>query len=45
MPGDRAVAARAARRERCPLPHSTLDALTALAARLNVAVPAGLNNS
>jgi LDH2 family malate/lactate/ureidoglycolate dehydrogenase len=39
MPGDRAGAARAAHRERCPLQRSTVNSLTALAERLNVAVP------
>jgi LDH2 family malate/lactate/ureidoglycolate dehydrogenase len=42
MPGDRAVEARAARQEHCPLPRSTLHSLTALAGRLKVAVPASL---
>jgi LDH2 family malate/lactate/ureidoglycolate dehydrogenase len=41
MPGDRAVAARAANAERCPLARSTLDSLTKLAGQLNVTVPAG----
>ena len=44
MPGDRAVQARAARQQHCPLPRSTLSSLTALAGRLNVAVPAGLKS-
>jgi LDH2 family malate/lactate/ureidoglycolate dehydrogenase len=44
MPGDRAVEARAARQERCPLPRSTLNSLTALAGRLNVPVPASLQS-
>jgi LDH2 family malate/lactate/ureidoglycolate dehydrogenase len=42
MPGDRAIAARATRHERCPLPRSTLSQLTALAGRLNVDIPSGL---
>jgi LDH2 family malate/lactate/ureidoglycolate dehydrogenase len=44
MPGDRAVAARAGRTERCPIARSTLDALVKLAAQLNVPVPAGLES-
>ena len=42
MPGDRAVAARVAHAECCPLARSTLDSLTKLAGRLNARVPAGL---
>ncbi len=42
MPGDRAVVARGAHAKHCPLARSTLESLTKLAARLNVAVPAGL---
>jgi LDH2 family malate/lactate/ureidoglycolate dehydrogenase len=42
MPGDRAVAARVERGERCPLPRSTLASLFALAKRFNVPVPAAL---
>jgi hypothetical protein len=44
MPGDRAAAARAARRERLALPRTTVDSLTALAERLHVSIPAGLQN-
>jgi LDH2 family malate/lactate/ureidoglycolate dehydrogenase len=44
MPGDRAIEARAARGENLRLPRSTLNSLTALAGRLNVAVPASLKD-